>query len=211
MYRKRSPRGATRSGSSVGGWGRATHPRKSCSRTIGAAGHARTIKASRKAEALPSGMLQAVSAERNPSAFPSKRVGAGVLIRDDRGYVLLVKPTYKDGWEVPGGLVEEEESPREAARRECREELGVDVAVGRALCVHNAEGHRTSGDGLMLVFDGGTTSLLATEFRLPRDELERAEFVSPVELARHLPSTMAARIRAAVDAAVSGQIAYMER
>jgi hypothetical protein len=36
---------------------------------------------------------------------PKKRIGAGVLIVDEFERVLLVEPTYKDTWEVPGGMV----------------------------------------------------------------------------------------------------------
>ena len=50
------------------------------------------------------------------------RAAAGVLFRDEAGRVLLVRPTYKGGWEVPGGAVEADESPLAAARREVREE-----------------------------------------------------------------------------------------
>jgi ADP-ribose pyrophosphatase YjhB (NUDIX family) len=39
------------------------------------------------------------------------RVAAGLLIRDDTGRVLLVKPTHKDGWDIPGGYVEPGETP----------------------------------------------------------------------------------------------------
>ncbi len=55
--------------------------------------------------------------------LPKKRVGSGVAIVDQEMRVLLVEPTYKETWEVPGGMVELDESPREAARRECFEEL----------------------------------------------------------------------------------------
>ena len=34
---------------------------------------------------------------------PGKRMGAGALIRDPDGRVLMVEPTYKDRWELPGG------------------------------------------------------------------------------------------------------------
>jgi 8-oxo-dGTP pyrophosphatase MutT (NUDIX family) len=35
----------------------------------------------------------------------------------------LLEPTYKEDWEIPGGIIEENESPREACKREVLEEL----------------------------------------------------------------------------------------
>lgn len=49
-----------------------------------------------------------------------------VLIDGDR--VLLVRHSYGSrGWDLPGGSVRRGESPEDTARREMREELGVDV------------------------------------------------------------------------------------
>jgi 8-oxo-dGTP diphosphatase len=62
-------------------------------------------------------------------------MAAGLLLFDAAGRVLLVKPTYKDHWDVPGGVVESNESPRDAARRELGEELGLDREPGELLCV----------------------------------------------------------------------------
>jgi hypothetical protein len=47
-----------------------------------------------------------------------KRVAADVLLGDDAGRVLLVNPTYKEHWDLPGGMVE---ANRAAAVRELRE------------------------------------------------------------------------------------------
>jgi hypothetical protein len=54
------------------------------------------------------------------ATLPTKRMGAGLLITDDVGRVLLVEPTYKSEWEIPGGAVEANESPYCAARRGSR-------------------------------------------------------------------------------------------
>ena len=57
------------------------------------------------------------------------------LVRDDRGHVLISQRTAAQSlalkWEFPGGKVEPAESPEAALVRELREELGIDVAVGR--------------------------------------------------------------------------------
>lgn len=53
---------------------------------------------------------------------------AGNLIVDDRQILLLYRKD-EGHWEVPGGKVEDDESPTEAAVREAREEIGVDVEL----------------------------------------------------------------------------------
>ncbi len=58
---------------------------------------------------------------------PRKR-GVKCLVTD-RDRVLLVRHTYgRRSWDVPGGSVKRRESPLSAARREMREELGLDGA-----------------------------------------------------------------------------------
>ncbi len=59
----------------------------------------------------------------------------GVLFRDAQGRVLLVEPSYKPNWEIPGGAVEADESPWATATRELIEELGWDRPLGRLLVV----------------------------------------------------------------------------
>jgi 8-oxo-dGTP diphosphatase len=58
-------------------------------------------------------------------------VGAAI-VRDER--VLAARrsapPELAGGWEFPGGKVEDAESDAGALVRECREELGVEIAVG---------------------------------------------------------------------------------
>jgi ADP-ribose pyrophosphatase YjhB (NUDIX family) len=54
------------------------------------------------------------------------------LVRD--GEVLLVRHTYGDRrWALPGGLMRRGEAPEVTARREMREELGLDIAAWREL------------------------------------------------------------------------------
>jgi 8-oxo-dGTP pyrophosphatase MutT (NUDIX family) len=68
-------------------------------------------------------------------ALPRKRMASTVLLFDESDRVLVVEPTYVDFMELPGGSVDLDESPRQAAIREVKEELGLDRDPGRLLAV----------------------------------------------------------------------------
>lgn len=138
------------------------------------------------------------------------RVAAGALFFDDEGRVLLVKPTYKEGWDIPGGYVEPGETPTEACAREVREELGLDREVGALLVADWAPSER-EGDKILFVFEGGLLS--EDEFRttkLPPEELESARFHDRADLQRVLIPRLARRIDAALDALDGGRTDYLE-
>jgi ADP-ribose pyrophosphatase YjhB (NUDIX family) len=82
-----------------------------------------------------------------------KRVSVGALIRDQQGKILIVKPGYKEGWLFVGGMVEDLETPTEALQREIKEEVGLDLEIGRLLCVDFGPKEKGS---IILIFDCGT-------------------------------------------------------
>lgn len=94
--------------------------------------------------------------EQYVAGLSRKRMAAGVLFRDVLGRVLLVEPSYKPNWEIPGGAVETDEPPWETAARELVEELGLDRPVGRLLVVDYVRPHDSRPEGVVFVFDGGT-------------------------------------------------------
>lgn len=128
------------------------------------------------------------------------RVAAGVLFKDRLGRVLLVKPTYKQGWDIPGGYVEPGESPLAAAVREVREELGLSPRIGRLLVVDWAP-HPDEGDKLLFVFDGGEIDESAVRRGdLQQSEIAETKFAAPDELADLLPERLLTRITSALAA-----------
>jgi 8-oxo-dGTP diphosphatase len=60
---------------------------------------------------------------------PSYTVGAMCAIRRDDGALLLVRHSYRPRWGIPGGLCRAREEPAHGARREVREEVGLDVEL----------------------------------------------------------------------------------
>jgi len=142
------------------------------------------------------------------AALPRKRVGAGVVLVDDADRVLLVEPTYKPGWEVPGGMVEAGESPRAAARREVREELGLDVVVGRLLVVDWVPIGRRPDDGLMLLYDGEVDRALPIV--LQEDELRSWRWCDASGVEERTTPFMARRLTAALAARAEGATVELE-
>lgn len=136
-------------------------------------------------------------------SFATPRVAAGALFFDEQGRVLLVHPTYKDTWDIPGGYVERGESPAAACKRELAEELGLNQKPLRLLAVDwaPAEGE---GDKLLFLFDCGP--LDPERITLDGRELDRWEWVEPAHLDQYVVDRIARRIRSTV----AGDNPYLE-
>ncbi|MFI7213771.1 NUDIX domain-containing protein [Micromonospora maritima] len=157
--------------------------------------------------------------ERDPAAWqahlavgnarqPRKRVGVDVLLRNERGEVLLVDPRYKPDWDLPGGMAEANEPPHVTAARELREELGLALHVGPMLVVDWVAPHGPWDDSLMFVFDGGV--LPPTEQLQPADdELAEARFVLLNDARALLRPYVWQRLRHAADALADGRPRYL--
>ncbi|MGW7334012.1 NUDIX domain-containing protein [Streptomyces sp. NPDC054840] len=144
-------------------------------------------------------------------ALPRKRMAAGVLFFDDLSRVLLVDPVYKDPWEIPGGAVEADESPRDGARREVREELGLDMRPGALLGVDWTAHRPERSEGLVLVFDGGRLShKQLASIRLQKEELRGHAFVEVEEVGRLLVPVLARRVQACAAAREQQRTVYLE-
>jgi 8-oxo-dGTP diphosphatase len=139
--------------------------------------------------------------------FATPRVAAGVLFRDEAERVLLVKPTYKDGWEIPGGYVEKGESPLAAAVREVAEELGAHLDITDLLVLDWAP-HPAEGDKLLVIFRGGLLDQAAlARFTLDGTEIAEARFFAVEQLADLMPARLARRV---VEAAQHEGGTYLE-
>jgi ADP-ribose pyrophosphatase YjhB (NUDIX family) len=91
------------------------------------------------------------------ASLPKVALSANAILRDEAGWVALVRNTYREGWSLPGGVVDDNEPPAAACARELREELGFRAAgMGPLLAVQWAE--RAAGSPfqfLSLTFDAG--------------------------------------------------------
>ncbi len=141
-----------------------------------------------------------------------KRVAADVLIRDRAERVLLVDPTYKSGWDLPGGMAEANEAPRDAAARELLEELGLSLSIGRLLVLDWVPAREPWDDQLVFMFDGGTLpDDSATTLRTVDPELAGLEFVALSDAAQRLRPDIAHLLRRACVMLETSGTDYRER
>jgi 8-oxo-dGTP diphosphatase len=140
-------------------------------------------------------------------SFATPRVAAGALFIDADGRVLLVHPTYKDTWDIPGGYVERGESPAAACKREVLEELGIDRAPARLSAIDWAP-HEREGDKLLFIFDCGVMGSDESRIRLDTNELDQWAWVAVDDLDRYLIPRLARRVRSV--ATGTPQSVYLE-
>lgn len=138
-------------------------------------------------------------------------VAAGALFTDGLGRVLMVQPTYKSYWDIPGGHVKPGESPRDACVREVHEELGIRPPIGGLLVVDWAP-HPEEGDKILFLFDGGRLDDAAhSRVRFADGEIDRYAYVAVEMLVEFTIPRLVRRLEAGVAALGAGVPAYLER
>ncbi|MFD9425557.1 MULTISPECIES: NUDIX hydrolase [unclassified Streptomyces] len=167
--------------------------------------------AQRIAEAVRNGQAEACEIVQTPEPT-AETVASGVLLFDEQDRVLLVDPTYKPGWEFPGGVVEAGEAPARAGMREVAEEIGLRLDRIPKLLVVDWEPPKPPGyGGLRFLFDGGLLrSEDAAHLLLPGSELRGWRFVTEAEAAAMLPPTRYERLRWALRARERSTVLNLE-
>lgn len=148
----------------------------------------------------PSEADRAAFITRLNERLPRKRVIAQGLVRDGAGAVLLCELVYKQEWDLPGGVVDPGESPAAALAREVREELGVELPVGRLLAVDWLPPYEQWDDALLCCFDLGAQPGLADRAQVQAREIAALHWVPLDALTAHMApyavrlATQAARV-----------------
>jgi 8-oxo-dGTP diphosphatase len=134
------------------------------------------------------------------------RQGAGALVTTNDGRVVMIDTTYSDFYEVPGGAVELGENAPLACARECREELGMEISIGRLLALdHQCDGGQW-GDSVMYVYDGGSVEPEMLVSQGTDAEVAAIVLVEPADLDSVTIPRLANRVRGALAARSQGTV-----
>lgn len=102
-------------------------------------------------------------------------LAGNLIIEDDR--ILLIYREDEDHWEVPGGKVEEDESPTEAAIREAKEEIGVKVNLQKPF--YSGEFQH---NGEMFLWHGYVADIDEGDPELKEEKFQKLEWFEGTEL-----------------------------
>lgn len=85
--------------------------------------------------------------ERPVESRPQNRVAADLIIEQDEKIVLIKRKfdPFKDVWCLPGGHVEHGEQVKTAAKREAKEETGLDIEIKELLGIYDEPGRDPRG------------------------------------------------------------------
>lgn len=118
-----------------------------------------------------------IEADELQLAVPRVPASAGALLFDERDRLLVLNPTYKRHWTIPGGQIEADgETPWQACRRETWEECRIEIQRGRLVGVdyRPPKNSRRPG-GLRFVFHCGIVD----------DEQIREVALAPAEISEY--------------------------
>lgn len=151
---------------------------------------------------------QQVEFRRN---LPRQRMVASLVACHD-GRLLIVKPTYRDGWLLPGGVIDQDESPAAGCVREAQEELGLRLTLtGLVMVDHASDPGDGSGGSVHYWFTTDELTAAQVEaIRLPADELEAYRFVQAEDALSLLIPRLQRRLRTYLPHAGAGRSVYAE-
>jgi 8-oxo-dGTP pyrophosphatase MutT (NUDIX family) len=134
--------------------------------------------------------------------LPRIPASAGALIFDHQDRLLIVNPTYKAHWTIPGGVMEADgETPWEACRREVFEEVGVRLERGRLIAVDFLRPKPGKAGGMRFLFDcGAFPDSVLNAIRLQVEELSEHLLVKPERALELLSGPLRRRVEAALTA-----------
>lgn len=83
----------------------------------------------------------------DPDYYPDARLSYSIIVTRYKSNWIFVRHHQKDTWEIPGGHIEDDELPFEAAKRELVEETGALEYVLTTVSTYSVTGVKSTGYG----------------------------------------------------------------
>jgi 8-oxo-dGTP diphosphatase len=138
----------------------------------------------------------------------SKYVGAGALIFDPDGRVLMIKNRLRAHWEYPAGGSDGRESPLETCRREVHEEVGILIDTYNLICV-DFWYKLTPNGNLLFTFSTHVTADIARQIRPQELEVSDWRWVTRTEASQLTSPRLRPRLEQLFDACDTGVPIYL--
>lgn len=116
------------------------------------------------------------------TTFHRRVASATMIIENESGDVLIVKANYKLHWTFPGGVIDEGETPKQAACRETFEEVGILVDPEVVQFVAVVDRKSALVQTYQFIFRAPSASCLAENIILQASEIDSFAFVSKAEV-----------------------------
>jgi 8-oxo-dGTP diphosphatase len=120
------------------------------------------------------------------NSLPRKRIASGAIILNNKGRLLIVKPTYRDYWSLPGGVVDKNESPYHACLREALEEIGIKISIKRLVGVIYHYNKELDDEAILFHYlCSPLSNNQIKKIRLPKNEIEDFKFIKPKDISKY--------------------------
>lgn len=141
--------------------------------------------------------------------YGSKWVAAGALIFDESGRILLIHHRWRKAWEYPVGTSDGLESPLEAARREVKEEVGLNLDHLKLVGVDFFH-RRTPNGNLVFTFAAQVPDKAAAKVKLDRFEATEYRWVTREEAEMLISDRLKNRLHELLVAYDAGRTVYLQ-
>lgn len=112
----------------------------------------------------------------------SRPASAGVVIYNDKKEALVLKANYKPYWSFPGGWIEDNQTPIQAAVRELSEETGILIVPQRLKFLYIINRVSNIMQSYQFIFEYSGMIDDFTSIKLQPEEIDDYKFVSREEV-----------------------------
>ena len=125
---------------------------------------------------------------------------SGAFIFNEKNQLLILKPSYKEGWNLPGGVTDKFESPYQTVIRECKEETNLDIQIKELVLIdyiqETIDGHNF--DHVEFYFTAIVKSF--TDIKIDNEEVIDYKFVDTTQAKEFLSENYYNRLQAVLRA-----------